>query len=304
MILMILASMRILSWSSLIITSSLITALPTLVAQNATPNSWSSAKAVVSSADVEQARARVTRLEGRYAFELRGALISDGPSNHAFPSHDAGVIGSFVVDGKGNITSGTLDFNSSQNRLVELPFKGSYTLGANGIGTMTWTSTVFNHTFVLYTSQTTDEIETATFLENDGAAGFSGLLRRQKISALAGSYRFSFAGETFETMNTPSEAAIAGTFDISQGLLQASATILIASAANTKSVIVTASVFPTAVTNPDQNGRFQFTLAFAPNAPISPVECVGYVIDAQHFVAINIEQPTSQLPFFIGSAED
>jgi len=105
-------------------------------------------------------------------------------------------------------------------------------------------------------------------------------------------------------MNTPSEAAIAGTFDVRQGFLQASATILVASAANTKSVIVTASVFPTAITNPDQNGRFRFTLAFTPNAPISPVECVGYVVDAQHFVAMNVEQPTSQLPFFIGSAED
>ena len=105
-------------------------------------------------------------------------------------------------------------------------------------------------------------------------------------------------------MNTPSEVAIAGTFDITQGFLQASATILIASAANTKSVIVTSNAFPTAITNPDQNGRFKFTLAFAPNAPIPPVECVDYVVDAQHFVAINVEQPTSQLPFFIGSAED
>ena len=296
--------MRVLSWSNFIITGLLITALPTLVAQNSTPNSGSSTQAEFSSTDVEQASAGVNRLEGRYAFELKGALISDGPSNHAFPSHDAGVIGSFVVDGRGNITSGTLDFNSSQNRLVELPFKGSYTLGANGIGTMTWTSTVFNHTFALYTSQTNDGIESATFLENDGAAGFSGFLRRQKISALAGSYRFSFAGETFETMNTPSEVAIAGTFDITQSFLQASATILIASAANTKSVIVTSNAFPTAITNPDQNGRFKFTLAFAPNAPIPPVECVGFVVDAQHFVVINVEQPTSQLPFFIGSAED
>jgi len=105
-------------------------------------------------------------------------------------------------------------------------------------------------------------------------------------------------------MNTPSEVAIAGTLDITQGFLQASATFLIASAANTKSVIVTSNAVPTAITNPDQNGRFKFTLAFAPNAPIPPVECVGYVVDAQHFVAINVEQPTSQLPFFIGSAED
>jgi hypothetical protein len=262
--------MHILSWRNFIITGLLIATLPTLVAQNSTPNSRGSTQAEFSSTDVEQASAGVNRLEGRYAFELKGALISDGPSNHAFPSHDAGVIGSFVVDGRGNITSGTLDFNSSQNRLVELPFKGSYTLDANGIGTMTWASTVFNHTFVLYTSQTNDGIESATFLENDGAAGFSGFLRRQKISAPAGSYRFSLDGETFETMNTPSEVAIAGTFDITQGFLQASATILIASAANTKSVIVTSNAFPTAITNPDQNGRFKFTLAFAPNAPIPP----------------------------------
>jgi hypothetical protein len=296
--------MRLLSWSNFIITGLLITAQPTLVAQNSTLNSWSSTQAEFSSTDVKQAGARVNRLEGRYAFELKGSLISDGPSNHAFPSHDAGVIGSFVVDGRGNITSGTLDFNSSQNRLVELPFKGTYMLDANGIGTMTWTSTVFNHTFALYTSQADEGVDSATFLENDGAAGFSGFLRRQKVSALVGSYRFSLDGETFETINTPSQVAIAGKLGITQGFLQASATVLIGSAANTKSVIVTSNAFSTAITNPDQNGRFKFTLAFAPNAPIPPVECVGYVVDAQHFVSINIEQPTSQLPFFVGSAED
>ena len=65
-------------------------------------------------------------LNGNYAFFLSG-----------YHASNFGVIaGSFVADGNGNITSGEYDSNGMGGVVTATPFTGTYSIGANGLGTI------------------------------------------------------------------------------------------------------------------------------------------------------------------------
>ena len=68
-------------------------------------------------------------LNGSYAFMANG-FAAGGTGQWA-------MAGSFVADGNGNITSGELDSNSTATSPVNATFTGTYSIAANGLGTMT-----------------------------------------------------------------------------------------------------------------------------------------------------------------------
>jgi len=72
------------------------------------------------------------RLSGRYVFQLSG-FDADGAVN---------VAGLFDADGAGNVTNGVLDMNHKAGTLTAIAFTGTYTLGADGRGEMTLSSTL------------------------------------------------------------------------------------------------------------------------------------------------------------------
>ncbi len=71
------------------------------------------------------------RLSGRFVFQLSG-FDANGAVN---------VAGLFDADGAGNITNGVLDMNHKAGTLTAIAFTGTYTLGADGRGEMTLSST-------------------------------------------------------------------------------------------------------------------------------------------------------------------
>ena len=71
-------------------------------------------------------------LSGPYAFSFNGY-------NNGSPVFMAG---SFIADGNGNITSGVLDSNSATGGPQQtVSLTGTYSIQANGVGTMTFVTT-------------------------------------------------------------------------------------------------------------------------------------------------------------------
>lgn len=78
-----------------------------------------------------------SKLNGGYAFLVNG-FDSAGHFSAA---------GSFVADGNGHITSGTMDSNDPANLVLNQSFTGTYLINPNGLGTVTFTGTA--RTFAL-----------------------------------------------------------------------------------------------------------------------------------------------------------
>jgi hypothetical protein len=107
-------------------------------------------------------------------------------------------VGSFIADGKGNITGGAEDINVFQNGSNEFDFTaGSYTVNGNGKGTLSWTESGVVMTFSITLTSSTN----GYFIEApaDGSSAGNGSFVKQnpnsfQISGIAGNYAFDFSG--------------------------------------------------------------------------------------------------------------
>ena len=128
--------------------------------------------------------------------------------------------GTFVADGKGNITGGVTDFNSSAGLAANVAISsGTYTVGADGRGTATIVDANGSHTFAFaLTSNARGQL-----IEFDNAGVTSGYLRLQDqtaIATLSGPFVFSLFGDNagpFAAVGQLSFTAgnITGTEDVS-----------------------------------------------------------------------------------------
>jgi hypothetical protein len=121
-----------------------------------------------------------------------------GPFAFSYTGTDGGflaVAGSFQADGAGKISSGTQDTNSGLGITTNVAITGTYTVRADGRGTINLTSPAGNSTldFVLVAGGH------ALVTRFDGNATGSGTIDQQTTSAftnaaLAGSYAFNLSG--------------------------------------------------------------------------------------------------------------
>ena len=131
-----------------------------------------------------------SRLSGHYAFSVRGF-----DPNGLFVA-----AGSFVSDGKGNISAGIMDINNTTTSLLSQAFTGGYFIGSqDGLGSMTLMTAGGSRTFAL--SMTAGG--NASIIEFDDSTGAgtrnSGVLLKQDTSAFStaptsGNYAFGFLG--------------------------------------------------------------------------------------------------------------
>jgi len=125
-------------------------------------------------------------LQGQYGFCMQGQ-----DANGTF-----GRVGSIVLDGEGNVTSGVEDVTNSKGTSTLLFNSGNYTVGSDGRGTLNLT----NNTSGTIGFYLVLDSNTHGFLaESDSSSIASGVLRKQDSSAfssagLTGSYVFSFSG--------------------------------------------------------------------------------------------------------------
>jgi len=127
-------------------------------------------------------------LSGNYAFSVRGFD----------PSGLFVAAGSFVADGQGDISGGIMDVNDTTGSFpVNQTFTGTYSIGTNGLGFMTFKIAQpgsGSRTFALSMTAAGN----ANIIEFDDSNGSgtrnSGVLLKQTISAPTGSYAFGFVG--------------------------------------------------------------------------------------------------------------
>lgn len=149
------------------------------------------------------------------------AALLEGFNNNQQPAPYVAEVGSFVADGAGNITSGSLDTNDQVNG----PSSGSITTGkyciaTNNTGLITWTQDVggtsASHTFAIAvnTSNTNGRI---IYYENSTLVA-SGPIHKQTASAFAtnkinGDYAFGLIGADGGGPATVSRFGMAGEFN-------------------------------------------------------------------------------------------
>lgn len=132
-----------------------------------------------------------SRLNGHYTFNLNGQVLSSN-----LPS-----VGSVVLDGNGNVTSGEFDQpGEGSNNFTAIPVTGTYSVGADGRGTMTLSFSVEGipgNELALDFALTSNSH--GVLVETDGLISASGSLDQQSagpftLSQLTGGYSFAFSG--------------------------------------------------------------------------------------------------------------
>ena len=134
-------------------------------------------------------------LRGQYAFAFHGFNPQiQGASNRL------AAVGSFTADGQGHITAGTEDVNSGAGSSTLVPVTGTYTLDAQGNGTLKLTTSFGTQQLSFFASSyQIPAITSVPIFSTDGYVVFgTGTLQKQTIPSSdlsdLGSYALSLAG--------------------------------------------------------------------------------------------------------------
>ena len=155
---------------------------------------------------VTSAGANDALLNGSYAFLFSG-FNSSG---------DVALAGSFTADGNGNIKSGVEDLNSTQGPPVNQTFTGTYTLGSNGLGLLTFTSLAGEPAYA-FSVDTTGAHGRMIEFDSSGTRG-SGEIDKQTVTTcnfntISGDYVFGVTGSAGNFAgDTPGPVVLAGRF--------------------------------------------------------------------------------------------
>jgi hypothetical protein len=281
--------------------AALIVPAPVLLAQTL-PFGLKPTKAAVTPNPAATNENELANFVGNYTFAVQGVDSS---------LHKLALLGSITADGKGHITAGEEDFNSSQGTLTQLGVgSGSYTLNSDGTGTLTLIAlNGVTESFSLSVPQIPGKVQNGALVADDSVFGASGTLNKQASPAsLDGSYSFTFSGRDPEN----GTAAVAGTWTVANstqagsGTIQGSASIFVRSD-GTDTVFVPLSQFTgTLSTVVDSLGRFTFQANIlqgqAGTTQGGSAQFVAYALDATHFNIISVDTPSDQTPLLTGSA--
>jgi hypothetical protein len=152
-------------------------------------------------------------LQGQFAFTLAGSS-SAGPFFRA---------GGFAADGAGHLNGGLEDVNDSLGvTTFPISFVGSYTLGTDGRGTMTFTdnraTTPAKFNFILVNS---NQLQFMGFDSTGTSSGQANLQDASKFNAsLSGTYAFDFKGvQGANTISQVGEFSVDGSGNVTGGLM-------------------------------------------------------------------------------------
>jgi hypothetical protein len=168
-----------------------------------------SATASVSITIAPQAGTNNSLLKGHYAFYLSGFTDPDSctPTPNPIADQPMMMVGSFVADGVGNISSGLYDSYVCGTSTTLHAFSGTYSVGADGRGRMVMTNVANGQsTFAFSVAQVVSGVaQQAQFIEFDdvsedyiGSRG-SGVMQMQDTTAFAtaklnGSFVYGLTG--------------------------------------------------------------------------------------------------------------
>jgi hypothetical protein len=225
------------------------------------------------------ATANVSELNGHYAFLFNGFDDTTGSQ--------IAIAGSFIADGKGNITAGIEDENGPSGAASNVPFTGTYNIGTDNRGAITIATANISRTYALALNSISGGVAQkggiVEFDDSNGTNGRrgSGTIRLQDSNSFAqakitGPYAFGFQGQD----PTGNREAVAGAFTangsgtISNGLADQN----IAGTASSPS-LTGSNTAPSS-----SNGRFTMKLNFS---GVSNLDLSAYVVSANEFLAVS-----------------
>ena len=233
-------------------------------------------------------------LRGNYAFTFSG-INANGTVSAISAS-----VGTFTADGAGNLTSGELDTNGvgPGAALTAQAFTGTYTIGADARGVMTWNLPAGAAKFALAMTANGN----ARFIEFDASAGSgtigSGTIESADTNAfstasITGDYAFGVAG--LDNLNN--RAAIIGRFASNgTGVLTNAAGDL-----NAYGTPYTLSFSGASYTVSDtKTGRGTMNLAFTFGAAPANLNFVFYIVNAKRLLAMERDTVTTATPLLNG----
>jgi len=150
-------------------------------------------------------------LNGNYVFELSGF------TGTTFVA----MAGSFTADGKGDLTSGVEDFNSTTGSPKNQTFTGSYTLGADNRGVLTFTSLAGSPAFAFAIDSLGEHGRMIEF-DSSGIRG-SGQIEQRSLNTctattLNGQYVFGVTGQVIANgVSTAGPVVIVGSIGATPG---------------------------------------------------------------------------------------
>lgn len=195
---------------------------------------------------------------GPFAFFFRGFGAAQGA-----PEFPEILAGTFTADGKGTLTAGVLDVHSNSLKLNQ-SFSGTYSMGSDGRGSMTWNiAEAGGQTLILAFQIALDATGNLVFSEQDASGNRgAGTIRRQTSTAFtagvfSGDYAFLFPG--FDTDNKRS--VMAGRFraDGASTISNGSADV------NDAGTLTSFAAITGSFANIAANGRGSFTIFVTPN---------------------------------------
>ena len=234
-------------------------------------------------------------LNGNYAFTFNGM------SGNASVSSAFAAVGRFKADGAGNLTNGELDTNGvgTAVALVAQPFTGTYSIGADHRGVMTFT--IGSSTTRLAFAMKADG--NAQFMEFDAAGGSgrlgSGSIEKADATAfstakIAGDYAIGVAG--FD--NGTNRAAIAGRFSSNGTGVLTSAAGDVNGYGTDYPMTFTAANYAVADTTTGRGTmRFAFTFGGVPDT----MNFVFYVVNSGKLFVMESDSVTTSTPLLSGS---
>lgn len=223
-------------------------------------------------------------LSGSYVFLLRGY--------DTFSGQPMAMAGAITADGKGNITSGEIDFNNGGGiNFVPSPATGTYTVDPsfNGITqvaveissfTFPGSNIDLKYRFVLSGDGTHGRI-----IEFDGSGYLNaGSIQKQDSSAISAAPSGNFA------FGLDSDAPLAGRIVAGGQLIFGSSGITgglidMSKAGNTNPIYAAATISAGSVAAPDANGRGTFGITVQGDTS----QYAYYIVDADHIKLIQID---------------
>ena len=150
-------------------------------------------------------------LKGQYAFSMSGSEVatSGGLTSSFFTR-----VGSFIADGNGNITGGVEDVNLATGTSNFLFTGGTYSISADGRGTLKLVNSTGTLQFSITLATTSSGFMVA--MPQDGLSTTSGSFMKQDTSAfslsgIAGKYAFDLSG--LDAASTPAFESLVGQFN-------------------------------------------------------------------------------------------
>jgi hypothetical protein len=229
-------------------------------------------------------------LNGSYAFLFSGFDASGSVA----------IAGSFTADGMGNLTTGVEDFLSTSGPTNQT-FTGTYTLGADNRGVLTFSSLPGSPAFAFAIDPTGAHARMIEF-DASGVRG-SGRIEQRSVSTCAsntlnGQYAFGVSGQVINNASSSAgPAVIAGSFLATPPAGAGSGSISNSeSDANTPASVVTRSQ--------GWSGSFQTnaqatrcTMNILPNFAPSGLSYSVYPVTADEAFLVQIDQVNSNQPF-------